>query len=152
MKRIKLVQNGDILIRGNKVTVPFQGGITALLQFSNNDYLRKLREDSTLSDMFDNFVEFEFNKKVEHEHFALSFENKHFVLIARTKDEPFVFRPCGDGRYCSMEQYGNYCDCGNCHNCIGANSWGGNHPCGQQVCEFSCTYCQYNSFCYAKEL
>jgi hypothetical protein len=151
MKRIKLYQNNLITCR-DKVVVPFQGGITALLKFNNNSYLGKLCKDTTPMEMFQNFVEFEFNKKKAHEHFALSFENSQFVLITRFNDEPFVFKPCGDNHYCAMEQYGSYTDCGNCPENIGCDGWDGNHSCGNQICEYSCTYCQYNNYCYQRSL
>lgn len=74
------------------------------------------------------------------------------ILIERKSDEPHVFRPCGGRTYCFVEQYGTYIACEKCSNNINCDGWGGYHPCGQQVCEYSCTYCQYNNCCYAVEI
>lgn len=45
MKKTKLFQNNNLISCSDKVVVPFQGGITALLKFNNNYCYQRSLED-----------------------------------------------------------------------------------------------------------
>lgn len=133
----------------DRVIINYPQKIVATLIFDTAD---TLAECKTYQAMFNSFTEFSLSE--EQENFALSydFDACEIILIERETNEPYVFKPCDSNKYCFVEQYGHWLECEKCPNNINCDGWGGNHPCGQQVCEYSCTYCQYNNWCYAKEV
>lgn len=138
-------QNKDIIFDTNEVRIPLENEHELRLRYADDFN----PAENTLIALFNEFIEYaifdEHGKNINNK-FAVSFNynESSFYIIERKNDEPVVFKECNDG-YCFLPYYKPCHDCGDCPNNINDDGWGGNQPCGQQICEYSCEYCCYNN-------